>query len=75
MCSIDELLKDSDDEEEKKKPGKAGKQAGKQAGKAKKAESVAGKAWLQEGAEGDIMDFMDVAAAKKVMGNTLYYVY
>ena len=58
--SIDDLLKDSDDEDEldvKAKAQKTGKKS-----------RVAGKAWLHEGGDEDITDFMDVSAAKKVMG-------
>ena len=49
-----------DDSKEKKK---------KQHAKTGKAPEKGGKAWLHEG-DSEIMDFMDVSAAKKVMGKS-----
>lgn len=62
--SIDDLLKDSDSEPEddQKQKSKAKKQ------KTKVVAKETGKAWLHEGGDDDITDFMDTSAAKKVMG-------
>lgn len=61
-CSIDDLLKDSDSEDEEKKVKKA---------KVTKKQASAPQAWLREGGDDDITDFMDTSAAKKVMGKML----
>ena len=44
----------------------------KQQPKSGKVPEKSGKAWLHEGDSEEIMDFMDVAAAKKVMGRSEY---
>ena len=64
--SINELLEDTDSEMEddskdkKKKPH----------AKSSKAPEKGGKAWLHEGDSEEIMDFMDINAAKKVMSKS-----
>jgi len=71
LFRIDELLADSDSEPEEDKPGRQKKGADRKsaaAGGAKKGATASGRAWLQEGGEDDITDFMDLSAAKKVMG-------
>ena len=57
---IDDLLKDSDSEmeDDSKSPAAADK---KQKGKA-------GQAWLREGGEEEIVDFLDASVSKKVLG-------
>ncbi|XP_052773393.1 RRP12-like protein [Mya arenaria] len=62
--SIDDLLKDSDSEPEEEDKAKKSKVKDK-GQKVKKAQG--GQAWLQEGGDDDITDFMDTSAAKKVM--------
>ncbi|KAL4231185.1 pre-rRNA processing protein [Mactra antiquata] len=61
--SIDDLLKDSDSEleDDKTEKSKVKKQ------KTKVVAKETGKAWLHEGDDDDITDFMDTSAAKKVM--------
>ena len=56
--SVDELLRDTDSEEEDETKKKAHKP---------KDKTQAKLAWLQEG--GDIMDFLDPSASRKVLGN------
>ena len=65
--SIDELLEDTDSEMEDDSKEKKKK---KQHAKTSKAPEKGGKAWLHEG-DSEIMDFMDVSAAKKVMGKSV----
>lgn len=60
--SIDDLLKDSDSEPEEDKKEKRSKVKAK-----KPVAKETGRAWLQEGGDDDITDFMDVSAAKKIM--------
>ncbi|WAR21706.1 RRP12-like protein [Mya arenaria] len=60
--SIDDLLKDSDSEPEEEDKAKKSKVKDK-GQKVKKAQG--GQAWLQEGGDDDITDFMDTSAAKK----------
>ncbi|XP_045190399.2 RRP12-like protein [Mercenaria mercenaria] len=62
--SIDELLKDSDSEPEEEQKDKRPKLKAKRSLKDGK---ETGKAWLHEGGDDDITDFMDTSAAKKVM--------
>ena len=56
--SVDELLRDTDSEEEDETKKKVHKP---------KDKTQAKLAWLQEG--GDIMDFLDPSASRKVLGN------
>ncbi|XP_060581938.1 RRP12-like protein [Ruditapes philippinarum] len=62
--SIDELLKDSDSEPEEAEKDKRPKLKAK---RSMKGNQETGKAWLHEGGDDDITDFMDTSAAKKVM--------
>jgi hypothetical protein len=65
ISSIDELLKDSDSEPEEAEKDKRPKLKAK---RSMKGNQETGKAWLHEGGDDDITDFMDTSAAKKVMG-------
>ncbi|XP_052226276.1 RRP12-like protein isoform X6 [Dreissena polymorpha] len=60
--SIDELLRDSDSEPEENQKVKRSKVK-----VAEKKKVTGGQAWLHEGGDDDITDFMDVSASKKVM--------
>ena len=62
MCSIEDILLDSDLEEEEDKSSKASRQAVRKGGQRQN--------WIKEGAE-DITDLMDTSAAKKVMGENV----
>lgn len=59
LCRIDEILQDSDLEEEEDKSSKASRQGSRKGGQRQN--------WIKEGEE-DITDLMDTSAAKKVMG-------
>ena len=62
LCRIDEILQDSDLEEEEDKSSKASRQGSRKGGQRQN--------WIKEGEE-DITDLMDTSAAKKVMGENV----
>ena len=72
IFSIDELLKDSDSEPEEVQKDNRPKLKAK---RTMKGNQEIGKAWLHEGGDDDITDFMDTSAAKKVMGKISFMKY
>ena len=62
--SIDDLLRDTDSELENEVETKKKRPAKKRRG---------GEAWLKEGQEDHIVDFLDPNAAKKVLGEHLFF--
>ena len=66
ITSIDDLLRDTDSEEE---------EAGEKDVTKRKMNVKKGSAWLKEGGNEDIVDFLDPSVAKKVFGRSFYNTY
>ena len=71
MKGIDELLQDSDSDDDDDDTASKRSNRSKRGAKNSSSSAAAArkdKAWLQEGNDGDIVDFLDPSVSKKVLG-------